>query len=114
MVGGFTPFKRNVTSDNTGLQKKKRTSDEYLENGQRKVLNPQQIIECILEGELYLPRNMSSLAKDLVKNILVVDPNMRLEIADIKQHKFFRGIQWDLMASRKIAPPFEPPTPKAQ
>ena len=61
-----------------------------------------------------MPRNMSSLAKDLVKNILVVDPNMRLEIADIKQHKFFRGIQWDLISARKIKPPFEPPTPKAQ
>jgi len=45
-----------------------------------------------MNGDLYLPRNMSSLAKDLVKNILVVDPNMRLEIADIKQHKFFRSV----------------------
>jgi serine/threonine protein kinase len=35
---------------------------------------------------------MSSLAKDLVRNILVVDPNMRPEIADIKQHKYFRSV----------------------
>jgi hypothetical protein len=41
-------------------------------------------VENIMRGELYLPRNMSSLAKDLAKNILVVDPNMRFEIADIK------------------------------
>ena len=52
---------------------------------------------------------MSSLCKDLVRNILVVDPNMRLEIADIKQHKFFRGTNWDHIAQRKIKPPFEPP-----
>jgi len=77
-------------------------------------LDPQQIVENIMRGELYLPRNMSSLAKDLAKNILVVDPNMRLEIADIKQHKFFRGIQWDLIAARKIKPPFIPPTPRAE
>jgi protein kinase X len=64
-----------------------------------------------MNGDLYLPRNMSSLAKDLVKNILVVDPNLRLEIADIKQHKFFRSVQWDLIAARKIKPPFIPPPP---
>lgn len=48
------------------------------------MLDPQQIVESVMRGEIYLPRNMSSLAKDLVKNILVVDPNMRLEISDIK------------------------------
>lgn len=61
-----------------------------------------------MHGFLQLPKNMSSLAKDLVRKILVVDPNMRLEISDIKQHKFFRGIQWDLIATRKIKPPFFP------
>jgi len=33
MVGGFTPFKRNITSDNTVAQKQKRRSDEYLAHG---------------------------------------------------------------------------------
>lgn len=51
-----------------------------------------------MSGELNLPKNMSKLAKDLVKNILVVDPNMRFEISDIKQHKFFRGVLWDEIA----------------
>jgi serine/threonine protein kinase len=51
-----------------------------------------------MSGELNLPKNMSKLAKDLVKNILVVDPNMRFEISDIKQHKFFRGVSWDAIA----------------
>lgn len=51
-----------------------------------------------MQGELNLPKNMSSLAKDLVRNILVVDPNMRLEIAGIKQHKFFKGTEWDLIS----------------
>jgi serine/threonine protein kinase len=51
-----------------------------------------------MNGELNLPKNMSKLAKDLVRNILVVDPNMRFEISDIKQHKFFRGIKWEAIA----------------
>jgi serine/threonine protein kinase len=54
---------------------------------------------------------MSSLAKDLVRNILVVDPNMRPELADIKQHKYFRSVQWDLIAAKKEKPPFIPPIP---
>jgi len=62
-----------------------------------------------MNGDLNLPKNMSKLAKDLVKNILVVDPNMRFEISDIKQHKFFRGIKWDQIAQRKIKAPYIPP-----
>ena len=56
------------------------------------------MIEKIMQGELNLPKNMSALAKDLVRLILVVDPNMRLEIAGIKQHKFFKGTEWDLIS----------------
>lgn len=51
-----------------------------------------------MNGDLNLPKNMSKLAKDLVRNILVVDPNMRFEISDIKQHKFFRGVNWEAIA----------------
>ena len=69
------------------------------------------MIEKIMQGELNLPKNMSSLAKDLVRNILVVDPNMRLEIAGIKQHKFFKGTEWDLISKGQVKPPFVPPVP---
>jgi serine/threonine protein kinase len=64
-----------------------------------------------MNGDLNLPKNMSKLAKDLVRNILVVDPNMRFEISDIKQHKFFRGVKWEAIAQRKIRAPYIPPTP---
>lgn len=119
MVGGFTPFERNVNIENqsrlrlqkedefigSGLHKQRGNGnggDENQRNGNKnyydKILNPLQIIETIMTGKLQLPRNMSSLGKDLIRNILCVDPNMRLEIADIKQHKYFRGIKWDLIA----------------
>jgi hypothetical protein len=42
-----------------------------------------------------LPRNLDNVAKDLVRNILVMDPNLRFEIDDIKKHKFFKGINWE-------------------
>jgi hypothetical protein len=30
---------------------------------------------------------------------------LRFEISDIKQHKFFRGVDWDKVAKRQIKPP---------
>ena len=59
---------------------------------------PQKIIESILQGDFNLPKSMSVLAKDLVKGILQVGPNMRLEISEIKRHKFFKGIDWARLA----------------
>lgn len=96
MVGGFTPF--------SGKQKE---TNEYMDSSQ--ALSPQQIVENIMQGRLQMPKNMSSVCKDLVRSILVVDPNMRPEIADIKTHKFFRGTDWDRIAQRKVKPPFVPP-----
>ena len=99
MVGGFTPFQKRQSQSPT------RKSQEH-ENTQSE---PQQITENILAcGQLNLPKNMSNLAKDLVRKILQVDPNMRPEIADIKLHKFFRGVQWDLVKDKKVKPPFVP------
>jgi hypothetical protein len=47
-------------------------------------MNPQQVSEAVLTGQLNLPKNMSNLAKDLVRSILIIDPNIRPEISDIK------------------------------
>ena len=46
-------------------------------------------------GTLNLPKNLKSSARDLVKNILVEDPTSRFEIQQIKDHGFFRGIDWE-------------------
>jgi len=43
--------------------------------------------------------------RDLVKKILVADPNVRLDIKDIMQHKFFEGIEWQMVARKLIDPP---------
>ena len=87
MIGGYTPFTKQENSPQKGKR-----GDEIFNRGKGAMLDPHQICETIMTGNLNLPRNMSSLAKDLVRDILVVDPNMRLELADIKIHKFFRGI----------------------
>ena len=107
MIGGYTPFTKQENSPQKGKR-----ADELFTRGKGVMLDPQQICETIMSGNLNLPRNMSSLAKDLVRDILVVDPNMRLELADIKIHKFFRGIKWEKIAARLLQPPFVPPLPQ--
>ena len=41
-----------------------------------------------------LPKNLTPVTRDLVRKILVADPNTRLEIRDIMQHQFFESIDW--------------------
>ncbi len=45
-------------------------------------------------GRIILPKNFNSVTRDLVKKILVADPERRLEIKDIMQHRFFANVNW--------------------
>jgi hypothetical protein len=52
-----------------------------------------------------MTKNLSNAERDIIKNILVADPSQRFEIAEIKAHSFFRGIDWKQIAKREINPP---------
>ena len=59
------------------------------------------------------PKTMTNEAKDLIQKLLVVDPNKRLGEGpngsqNIKNHPFFKGINWEDAYNRKIRPPFIP------
>ena len=43
----------------------------------------------ILECKIQYPKNLSKMAKDLLKKILVPDPNKRITIPEIKKHPFY-------------------------
>ena len=46
--------------------------------------------------------------KDLMKKLLEKDPNKRFGVFDkneIKQHPFFKGIDWEKLANKEISPP---------
>mmetsp|Transcript_7042 Transcript_7042/g.9162 ORF Transcript_7042/g.9162 Transcript_7042/m.9162 type:complete len:324 (+) Transcript_7042:175-1146(+) len=73
----------------------------------------------ILKGALRFapPRgrevDITAEAKDVIKGLLVRDPQYRLGIVgggfeDIKQHPFYENINWDDLLQRKIDPPFLP------
>ena len=59
-------------------------------------------------GKLNLPKNLVGNARDLVKNLLVEDPTARLEISQIKEHPFFKVINWSKLKKRNIEPPCIP------
>lgn len=55
--------------------------------------------------------NISENAKDLIKNLLAVDPEERLGvkgISEIKDHAFFSKYDWNDIYDKKIAPPIKP------
>ena len=69
---------------------------------------PNQIVDLANSGRLNLPKNMDTVTRDIVKRILVPDPNMRIEIKAIMHHKFFEGVDWDQVANKRHVPPYCP------
>ena len=81
MIGGFSPF---------------RSSD------------PNILYENILNWKISWPRNIDKISKDLIWKILVVEPEMRISLSDIKEHMFFNDINWKDLKAKRIDPPFLP------
>ena len=53
---------------------------------------------------------MDEKAKDLITQLLIKEPTLRLgfhSIDEIKAHPFFEGIDWDTVRSSKV--PYNPP-----
>ena len=75
MIGGFTPF------DQKGYSARE-SRDECSSPGGR-VPPANKIIELANSGKLNLPKNMDGITRDIVKKILVPDPNMRIDIKAI-------------------------------
>lgn len=76
--------------------------------------NPFGIYEKILAGRIEWPKHMESThAKDLIKKLLVHDRTRRLGSMkngseDVKNHKWFKVIEWNLVLQRKLKPPIVP------
>lgn len=47
------------------------------------------LFKKILDCKLHYPSHLSSLAKDIMKRILVTDPEKRIKLEEIKEHKFY-------------------------
>lgn len=72
--------------------------------------SPFRIYEKILEGKLQFPKWIDVRAKDLIKGLLTLDHTKRLGtlkrgVQDIKKHKYYSGIDWEVLLQRKIPAP---------
>ncbi|KAI3455129.1 hypothetical protein Pfo_011792 [Paulownia fortunei] len=71
--------------------------------------HPQKIFDNILNRKIpwpLVPDEMSLEAHDLIDRLLTEDPNQRLGAggaSEVKQHPFFRDINWDTLARQKAA-----------
>ena len=63
--------------------------------------------------KIVYPNNFSDEAKDLIKQLLNLDPNKRLGsgpngFENLKSHKYFEDIDWDDLENKKVDAPFVP------
>jgi len=75
--------------------------------------NPFGIYQKVLGGRIEFPRHFDAKAKDLIKRLLTHDRAKRFGCLkngaeDIKKHKWYKTMEWDLLLSRQLPPPFIP------
>jgi len=68
----------------------------------------EQILQCILR----FPSRLSIEAKSLLSSLLVKDPTNRLgggpdDAQDIRNHEFFKTMDWEKLYRKEIEPPFK-------
>ena len=68
---------------------------------------PMGIYKKILKGKIIFPSNINEGAKSLIKHLLKSDlskryGNLKRGILDIKEHRFFKNINWDNIKDMKI------------
>lgn len=74
---------------------------------------PFGVYQKVLVGKIEFPKHMDDYSKDIVKRLLIPDKLQRLGCIgegaeDIKRHKFFRGVDFPVLARRRIVPPIVP------
>jgi serine/threonine protein kinase len=76
--------------------------------------DPMGIYQKILAGKIAFPKLFHKEAKGLVKKLLQADlgkryGNLKSGADDIKQHKWFKDLDWNDLLEKKIPAPFKPP-----
>jgi len=75
--------------------------------------DPMLIYQKILKGKLKFPSSFDSNAKSLVKHLLEADlskryGNLKGGVNDIKNHRFFKGMDWTKLLQLQLKPPYVP------
>ncbi|ORY57390.1 kinase-like domain-containing protein, partial [Leucosporidium creatinivorum] len=77
--------------------------------------NPLEIYERILQNKFVFPAHIDFVAKDLIKRLLTADLSKRLGnlkggALDVKNHRWFEGVDWDAVYRKEIRAPIIPVT----
>ncbi|XP_062617568.1 ribosomal protein S6 kinase alpha-5-like [Saccostrea cucullata] len=70
-----------------------------------------EISKRILRAQPPMPREFSPEVKDFIHKLLTKNPEKRLgakSANEVKNHKFFKDLNWKQLAERKVPPPFVP------
>jgi len=75
--------------------------------------DPMMVYQKILKGKIKFPSGFDSNAKSLVKHLLEGDltkryGNLKGGVNDIKNHRLFKGLDWDKLKSKELPPPYVP------
>lgn len=75
--------------------------------------DPMLIYQKILKGKIKFPSSFNTNAKSLVKHLLEADlskryGNLKGGVDDIKQHRFFRSMEWSNLLGKLIKAPYTP------
>ena len=71
----------------------------------------EDIFYNIIYSELKIPNFISEKCRDLLSKLLEKNPEKRLggglkDAQEIKEHEYFKDVNWDLVYNKKIKPPF--------
>ena len=75
--------------------------------------DPMMVYQKILKGKIKFPSNFESHPKSLIKHLLEGDVtkrygNLKAGFDDIKNHKFFKTLDWTKLTKREIIMPYIP------
>eukprot|EP01084_Bolivina_argentea_P049108 90372_1 len=64
--------------------------------------------EKIINDPVPMPKYLSKEARSILLKLLQKNETDRLKSIEIEQHKFFKDINWDILYTKEIKPPFKP------